>query len=226
MDLVGLGVRRPPAERRRQDSAAVGGHGAEFGPHPLLPRRVGCQRYQVRFGEVAVVVGLLFGAHGVGPPGRLVPVPGLLVHGAAGLEKGDLARRLVLDRPSQRTERIQVLDLATGAERLGAGRADRDVGVHPHRTFLHAAVGGTRRHEDPPQLAGVRPRLGDRPDVGLADDFDQRDARPVVVHQRVQGRVDAATRPDMRQLARVLLHVGPRHAHPEPVRGARATRPR
>ena len=39
----------------------------------------------------------------------------------------------------------------------------------------------------------------------------------VVVDQRVVGGVDAPARPDVGELARVLLHVGPRHADPEPV---------
>ena len=129
------------------------------------------------------------------PAGGLVPVPGLLDHGVAAFEEGDLPGRLVLDGPGQRAQRVEVLDLTAGPERRPPPGRDRDVGVDPHRALLHAAVGGARGHQDPPQLGRVGAGLRGRAHVGLADDLDQRHAGAVVVDQGVVGRVDAAAAP-------------------------------
>ena len=58
-------------------------------------------------------------------------------------------------------------------------------------------------------------RLRTGPEDRPGDDLDQRHARPVVVDDRMVGAVDASRRPDMGQLARVLLHVGSLDVDPE-----------
>ena len=190
------------------------GIGPERGLHPRLPRVVGRERHEVGLGEVAVVVGFFLGAQRLGAPRRLVPVPSLLLDGAPRLEDRDLPGGLVLDRSTQRAQRVEVLHLASGAECSGPRGPDRDVGVDSHGALLHAAVGRARRHQDAPQLGGIGAGLGGRADVGLAHDLDQWHPRSVVVDQRVVRRVDPTARAHMRELARVLLHVGPRHPDP------------
>ena len=133
---------------------------------------------------------------------------------SAVLDQRDLAGRLEVDRPRDRAQRVEVLDLAAGAELARPARPDRHVGVHPHRSLLHAAVGGAGGDEDRAQLGRVGAGAGGGADVGLAHDLDQRDAGPVVVDERVLGRADASAAADVRGLARVLFDVGPGDADP------------
>ena len=107
----------------------------------------GHERHEVGLREVAVVVRILLRAQRVRPAVALVPVTGLLAHDLAGFDEVDLAARLVLDRPSERAHRVEVLDLAARAERL-TGTAHADVGVDAHRAFLHLGVGGADGDED------------------------------------------------------------------------------
>src|SRR5690606_23436601 len=170
--------------------------------------------HEVGLGEVAVVLGLLLAAEGVGAAVVLVPVAGLLHDGFAGLQQRDLPAGLVVDGPAQGPQRVEVLDLAAGAEGL-AGPAHRDVGVDPERPLLHAGVGHTGGDEDGPQLGHVGPGVLGRAHVGPGHDLEQRDAGAVVVDEAVAGLGDAPAAADVDRLAGVLLEVGPLDAHPQ-----------
>ena len=99
---------RRAAGSSRTAARAVGAH------------RVGRRdRDEVGLGEVAVVLRAFLRAHAVRDPRRLVPVPGLLHDPPAGLEQLDLAFDLVVDRAAERAQRVHVLDLDAGPERLG-----------------------------------------------------------------------------------------------------------
>ena len=74
------------------------------------------QRQQVGIGEIAVVVRLLLGAHRARHALGRVEQPRLLLDLAAVLEDVDLAARLGLDGLADEADRVDVLDLAAGAE--------------------------------------------------------------------------------------------------------------
>ena len=212
------GVGQPVPAGRRQHR--------QLGADPLDPLVVGDERHEVGLEEVPVVVGVLLGAQRVRAPVALVPVAGLLAHDLAGLEQVDLPAGLVLDGPAERAHRVEVLDLAAGAERL-ARAVHADVGVDAHRALLHLGVGRADGDEDRPQLVDVLPGLLGAADVGPADDLDERHAGPVEVDQRGVAAVDpAAAAADVRRLAGVLLEVRPLDADPRCRREGRASRRR
>ena len=146
----------------------------------------------------------------MGAPRLLVPVAGLLGDPPPRVEDLGLAARLVFEGPPQRAQRVHVLDLDLGAEALGAGGTQRDVGVDAQRPLLHLHVGDADRLEQRPQLAHVGPGLLGVADVGATHDLHEGHPGPVVVDQAVLGPVDAAGGPaHVHGLADVLLQVGP-----------------
>ena len=139
----------------------------------------------------------------------------LLDHALADFEAAYLPLDLGLQSPMQEAERVHVLELGLGAERL-AGMAHRHVGVAAEGALLHVDVGDPELLDEAAQLGQERPGLIGRGDVGLGDDLDQRRAAPVEVHQRVVGSGDAARGPArVDELARVLFQVHPGDAHPQ-----------
>src|SRR6266403_1675156 len=75
--------------------------------------------------------------------------PGLLLDFAACLEQLDLAPRLELDRALHEAERIEVLDLAAGAELFLARFFYRNVRVAAERALLHVPVADADPHDEP-----------------------------------------------------------------------------
>ena len=177
------------------------------GPDAFAHRAVGRHGHEVGLGEVAVVVRLFLCAHRVGDAGVFVPVARLLHDALAGIQQRALPLDLVFECPADRTDRVHVLDLDLGAERLGALRAQRHVGVDAERALFHLHVGDADRLQDAAQLVHVGARLLRAAKVGPAHDLHEGDARPVVVDERVVGFVDAAAAADMDGLAGVLFHV-------------------
>jgi len=163
---------------------------------------------EVRVGEVAVVVGLLLAAHGVGLTLGVVPETRLLHHLAAALQDVLLALDLVLQGPLDVAEGVHVLELRAGAEGRLALRADGDVGVAAEAALLHVAVADLEIDECLMEASQVGCRLLGAPNVRFADDLDQRHAGPV--------QVDKAQRLVLvvHQLPRILLHVDPRNPDP------------
>ena len=100
---------------------------------------------------------------------------------AAGFEDVDLASDFVFQRFADEAEGIHVLDFGLGAEFFLAARAHADVGVTAQRTFLHVAVADAGVEDDFFQAGQVFVGFVGRGEVGLADDFDQRDAGAVEI---------------------------------------------
>ena len=111
-------------------------------------------------------------------------------------------RASTLDRHADEADRIDVLDLAAGAEAL-AGLAHRHVDVGAQRALLHVAVAGTEVAQDRAQLGEERHRLLRRAQVRLRHDLHQRDARAVEIDVAQAGVLV------VQQLAGVLLEVQP-----------------
>ncbi len=131
---------------------------------------------QVRFREIAIVVRRLLHPHPVGLTSLLGPSPGLLGERLPGIEDGRLAVDLEGDRPLDRPERVHVLDLDPGPERLGPAGAERDIGLDPQLPALHVRIGYTDRSEQQLEFLGVAARLFGGSDVRLGDDLHERRA--------------------------------------------------
>ena len=144
--------------------------------------------------------------------GRVVPAPRLLAERLAGVERRRLALDLEVDRPLHRAERVHVLDLHPGPERLRPPRPERHVRLHPHLAVLHLGVGDVDRPQEESQLLRVATGLLGRPDVGIGDDLHQRHAGPVEVDEADPAAVGAG---GVDELRRVLLEVGPGDADPD-----------
>ncbi len=215
-DEDGLGVGALSRELGEPETPC-GGKDRERRSDPFDPRRVRIDDHEIGLLEVAVVVGVLLAAQRVGAAVVLVPVAGLLADRLTGFEHADLTLRLVLDGTADRTHRVDVLDLAPGAE-LGARSTHADVGVDAHRALLHLGVRCTDGDENRPEFAHVRLGLLRGADVGAADDLHERHPGPIEVDERVVAAVDPATgTAEMGRLAGVLLEVGTFDSDPEPV---------
>ena len=184
VDAGGACERGPPRGWQR-------GHRGVDACDPLV---TGIERDEVGLGEVAVVLRLLLAPQRVGAALVLVPVPRLLDDALAGLEQLDLAARLVLDGAAERAQRVEVLDLAAGAERCVCGPAaptrSRRRATSPPPSCASDASMARRmaRSSDTYARASV-----DGAKVGLAHDLEQRHPGAVVVDERVSGVVDPAT---------------------------------
>ena len=77
--------------------------------------------------------------NGPGHPGAGVPQHSLLAHPAAGLDDVDLPLDLVLQRPLDVAERVDVLQLGACSQLLLPPWANRHVGVAAQRALLHVA---------------------------------------------------------------------------------------
>ncbi len=173
----------------------------------------GSHRDEVGLGEVAVVVGLLLRAHRVRTAVVLVPVPRLLHDALAALEDRDLPAGLVVDRPPQGTDRVEVLDLGPRSELLDARPAHRHVRVDTQRALLHLHVGDPDRQQRRAQLVHVLAGLVGAAQVGLGDDLEEGHAGAVVVDERVRGVVDASAPAHVHGLAGVLFEVRAHDPH-------------
>ena len=84
----------------------------------------------------------------------------LLFNGFAAFEHPALALELRLDPPLEKAEAVHVLQLGLGAERVAAGRAQRDVAVDAQASFLHVHVrdpeAAERGAQELGELAGPR----------------------------------------------------------------------
>ncbi len=116
-----------------------------------------------------------------------------------------MAGNLVLQRPLERPERVQVLHLDLRAERRRADRAQADVALDAHRASLHVRMAGADGSQQPAQRLAVGARLGGRPQIRLGDDLHERHARAVEVDH-------AVATAGVLHARRVLLQVGARDA--------------
>ena len=182
------------------------GHGGE---DLLLPLGADDQRRKVGLGEVAVVVGLLLAAHGIGAALGVVPQARLLHDAAAVFEDADLALDLVLQRSADVAEAVDVLDFGLGAVLRCALQHDADVRIAAQGTLFHVAVGDAGIEQDFLELGEVLEGLVGCAEVGLGDDLDQRRAAAVEVDVGARGGVGKAV---VEALAGVLFHVQARDA--------------
>src|SRR5208282_5670679 len=146
------------------------------------------------------------GAHGLGAPGGHVPQARLLGHLASALEQVNLPLDFVLQGVLEVAEGIQVLHLSFGAEVVFAAAAHAHVGVAAQRALLHVAVAhlGIEQH----LLQGVEIGVSflGRTQIGLGNDFDERNAAAVEVNVGVAGGVGKAL---VHALGRVVFQVQP-----------------
>ena len=175
-------------------------------PNPLDPLLGDCQRRQVRVRKVAVVRSIFFGAHGTRFAAVRIEQNRGLLHLAAVFDLFDLPANFVVDRLLHELETVQVLDLATGAQRL-PGLAHRHVGVAPKAALLHVAVADADPGHELVQLLGVGDGFGGRAHVGLAHDFEQRRAGTIQVDARLADEVL------VQRLAGIFFKVRPYQAH-------------
>ena len=149
---------------------------------PLFDLFVGkLHRHQVRFWEIAVVVGVLLRAHG----GRLhrvgVPAARLLDDGNGMRHAFALADGFVAERGVNALEGVHVLDLDLGAELFRADRTDGDVDVRAHIPLFEIAVGDACVDEHFLERRQVRDRLVGAGHVRFGDDFHERSSAAVEI---------------------------------------------
>ena len=117
-----------------------------------------------------------------------------------------LAGDLVIDGSLHIAERVQVLELGTGAEGRAAHRTDGDVGITAEAALLHVAVADAQIGHDAVQGLEVGHGLGGRTHVRLGNDLHQRRPGTVEVH------IADVLALGVDVLARVILHVDARNA--------------
>ena len=113
----------------------------------------------------------------------------------------------MLDGLADEADRIDVLDLAAGAERR-AGLAHRDIDVGAQIALLHVAVAGAEVAQHAAQLGEKSLGVVGGAQIGLGHDFHQRHAGAVEIDQRHIGMLF------VQQFAGVLLEVQPLDADP------------
>ena len=171
-----------------------------------LGRRL--DRDEIGLGEVAVVVRLLLGPSGGELPRCGVEVVGLLPHLVSRLPDTDLPLDLGLDPARDEVERVHVLDLGPRAQLVGAGGANRDVGIDAQRPLLHLRVRDPELDDRLTEKLEEPLRLVRGPDVRCRDDLDERRPASVVVDEReVRAADPSRVAADVNRLGRVLLEV-------------------
>ena len=138
---------------------------------------------------------------------------GLLDDPTAGRQESRLALHLRAHRSLDRAQRVHVLRFAPCPHRR-ARLIERQIDVATKGPFLHAHIRDAECAHEVAQFGNIG--LGDirhevtRPSHRLRDDLDERDARAVVIDERVVRSMDAPRRAArMGELAGVLLHVHP-----------------
>ena len=151
-------------------------------PHLLLPVVADNQRHQVRLRKVAVVVGVLLRSHRRGRARVDVIEPRLLPDLATCRNHAHLPRNLVLDRLFQEAEGVQILHFRSRAELLHPSGPYGDIGITAQMALLHIA--GRHPYVLHGQLQFIQISDGflGAANVGLTDDFSQRDTGAVQVH--------------------------------------------
>src|SRR5208337_3165294 len=145
-------------------------------------------------------------AHGAGLAFAGVEQSGLLLDPAAVLQNGYLPARFMLDRLPDEADRIEVLDLASGAE-WGAGLAHGNVHIRAQIAFLHVAITGAKVPHDDAQLGNIGLSVVGGTQIRLRYDLHERYPRTIEVDQ---GHGGVAI---MQQFPRVLLKMKPLDAH-------------
>ncbi len=164
------------------------------------------ERRQVGLGEVAIVVRLLLGAHGISAAFSRVPEAAFLHHAAAGFDDLDLALNFIFQSRADEAEAVDILDFGFGSEFVRALQSDADVGVAAQRSLLHVAVGDAGVEENFFQAREVFEGFVGGADVGLGDNLNQRSSAAVEVEI---GAGSGVGKPVVEALAGVFFHVQP-----------------
>ena len=152
-------------------------------------QRRGGDGKEIRAREVAVVVGVLLGAHELGFAEVVVPAAGGLDLGDAHAEFLGLAGDLEMDRAADGGEGVEVFQLHLRAEGVGFLFAEGDVHVAAEVALFHVGVGGSAFEEDELERAEVGDGLLGGLEIRLADDLHERGAGAVEIDERGGGEV-------------------------------------
>ena len=112
---------------------------------------------------------------------------------------------LEIDGSGHGVERVHVLDLNLGPEPFASHGPYRHVDVASHGPFRQVPVAHVEVPDEPSHLRSVGGDFPARSKVGLGHDLDERDARAVVVRERVPRF--ASLRREVRELAGVFFDV-------------------
>ncbi len=161
LDLGGQFVRVVRRQAQLLDIAAALGIGqfGQAGAAFVQKALIEFEWQQVRVGEIAVVVRVLFRTHRAGRAGIGIKQPRFLHDLATILDQIDLAADLVLDRLHDEAHRIDVLGFGPRAQLGIADLAHADIDVGPHRALFHVAVARSDIAQDRAQLPDIGPGL-------------------------------------------------------------------
>ena len=148
---------------------------------------------------------VLFAAHGKRDATGRIPGTGFLHDMTAVLEDLGLTLDLIVDGVFDSLEGVDVLHLGTGAEGIGADRAQGHVEVRAQVALLHAAVGDVDVLHDSLDLFHVDAGFLSGGHVRLGDDLEEWHAGTVVVDVGGSGVFDG--RAGVNQLTSIFLHV-------------------
>ena len=142
----------------------------------------------IGIGEVEIISGVFFGAHGETAVLKIVPAPGFLDKLFCALfESVHMTVVFIVDGPGNGFERVHVFDFCANAEFRRSGFAHGYVDVGPHGAFFHFAVGDAGIPEDSPQFLQIGQGFVCGTEIRVADNFDQGNAGSVIVNQTLVG---------------------------------------
>ena len=104
----------------------------------------------------------------------------LLLHHATTIDEVNLATCLVINRATHRTNRVDVLDFASRAERC-AGFVHRHVDVAAHRALFHLGVAGANGKQNTAKFAHVLLGLVAGANIGARNNFYERHTCPIEI---------------------------------------------
>ena len=151
--------------------------------HLFDPFVVNKQRAQVSFRRKAIVAGRVLHAHDHGLVFRVIPAAGGAKFRLALFHKLDLAGHFVVDGLFNGAERVQVLHFGNGASLPGFRVLNIDINVAAQGAFFHFHVTDFQIAQGVSQFFQEQARFQARRHVRIGDDFHQRHAAAVVVHE-------------------------------------------
>ena len=164
-------------------------------------------RRKIRIREIAVILGVLLGAHGLGALLVVIPAPRLLDDLLSILQELNLPGTLPLNGPGNGLEGVQILHLCPGSQGIAPRLPHGQVHVRPHGALLELAVRSPQILDHEAELFQVGDDFLGAAHIRLGDNLNQGHAASVVIHQ---GAVLPLV---VDQLSRVLLHVNLMDSH-------------
>ncbi len=158
-------------------------------------------RRNIRFREIAVILCIFFGTHGIGLAAVIVPPSGFLHDGFSEFQCVDLPLCFKGDGTLDGLKGVDVFHLCTGAKSFRASLSDGKIDVSTHRAFFHLTVGHAQIFESGFQLYQISNDLFTATKIRFRDNFQKRHAATVVVW------VGHISERRMHQLACVFFHM-------------------